>query len=118
MQTITLQPLLQRCAEQMALHYKGSALNQLVKRIPGIKWSQGTKCWHLPFNLDSHRLLKTHVANKAELNNELLLAWLQKRNAVAATIPAPPATVTTKTAGQHTAFNLIPKIFITQNYNL
>ena len=34
MQTITLQPLLHRGAEQMALLYKGGALNQFVKKYP------------------------------------------------------------------------------------
>ena len=109
MQTITLQPLLHRGAEQMALLYKGGALNQFVKKIPGIKWSHTNKCWYLPLSQPNHTLLTTHLKDKAEINNELLKAWLQKRNLVASTLPAKPATVKRKSPALSTAFDLSPK---------
>jgi len=101
--------MLHRGAEQMALVYKGGALNQFVKKIPGIKWSHTNKCWYLPLNEPNYTLITTHLKDKAEIKNELLRAWLQKKNLVASTLPAKPATVKTKSPALSTAFDLSPK---------
>ncbi len=106
MQTITLQPLLHRSAEQIGLIYKGGALNNFVKKIPGIKWSHNNKCWYLPLNEPNYILLKTQLKDKADIDNKLLKAWLQKKNLVASTLPAKPATVKTKSVALTTAFDL------------
>ena len=82
MQTITLQPLLHRGAEQMALLYKGSALNQFVKKIPGIKWSHTHKCWYLPLSGENYDLMHTSLTGVALFDLSKLRPYLEKRKQI------------------------------------
>jgi len=94
MQTITLQPLLHRGAEQIALHFKGGALNQLVKKIPGIKWSQTHKCWYLQLSRENYNLVQATLTGIALIDQTTLRLYLEKRKQIldvkqaAAEVPA------------------------------
>jgi hypothetical protein len=51
MKPITLEPILHRNIERILIRYDyNSAIHDLVKTLPGARWSQTYKAWHLPMN--------------------------------------------------------------------
>ena len=80
METILLQPLLHRGIENIAIICKNSAaLNGLLKKIPGIKWSQTQRCWYLPLEEAAFNTIKNSLQNIATLNYNGLKIYLQKK---------------------------------------
>ncbi|MEI9958457.1 MAG: tyrosine-type recombinase/integrase [Ferruginibacter sp.] len=64
-------------------------MNDLIKKIPKVKWSQTYKCWYLPLSKSSFEAITTAVGNNATIASDNLKAYLQKRTAVAATLALP-----------------------------
>ncbi len=110
MQTIILKPLAHRSIDCMAICFTHSrSLNDLVKKIPGIKWSQTNKCWWLPLGQENHTLITNTIGNHATIDNSLLKVFLEKREQVKAVmIPAAAATKKALPISNTPAFKLCP----------
>ena len=49
--TIVFQPIFHNKLERIALQYKNvTAINKVTRQLPGAKWSQTQKYWHVPLN--------------------------------------------------------------------
>jgi site-specific recombinase XerD len=71
---------LHRGIENIAIICKNSAaLNGLLKKIPGIKWSQTQRCWYLPLEEAAFNTIKNSLQNIATLNYNGLKIYLQKK---------------------------------------
>ena len=89
MPTVALQHLHHRGQECIGMNFiNHSRLNDIVKKIPGIKWSQGKKCWYLPLSRDSYNCICKALAGKAELDELPLKQYLEKRKRIVAIAPA------------------------------
>lgn len=109
MQTIILKPLLHNNTENIAIFFiSNNVLNNIVKKIKGIKWSHRNKCWYLALNKENYTALITAVKNNATTDNSLLRKWLEKRNSISATLPAPNKNSPAKPITKTTACNLSP----------
>ena len=65
MQTITLKPFFHRNKECAGIFFEGnSQLNTIVKKQPGIKWSQTNKCWYILLSRENYDALQKHSAIK------------------------------------------------------
>lgn len=51
MKPITLEPILHRNIERILIRYDANpSITNLVKTLPGVRWSQTHKAWHLPMD--------------------------------------------------------------------
>ncbi len=106
MDTVILKPLQHRGAECIGIYFSHNAAIKLaVKKITGVKWSQGNTCWYLPLNKESFTALTLALNKIAVLQTSLLKKWLQKRNAVKA-INASAASKATSPASRFSDDNL------------
>src|SRR5687768_13318358 len=70
-------------------HSRKEMLDNLVKQIPGAKWSGTYGAWYFPLNERSYKYLLERLGNVAKFNTDHLRAYLLKRQAVkASVIPA------------------------------
>jgi integrase/recombinase XerD len=105
--TITLAPILHRNTQAIAICFTAnSKLNNIVKKIAGIKWSHTHTCWYLPLSRENYIVIKTAFKNTATINNRELKEWLEKRNRVQATMPIATKTKTTRIGYQSKAYSL------------
>lgn len=86
MQTITLQPLLHRGAEIIAVNCKNiAAINNVLKKVEGIQWSQTNRCWYIPQNEAAYHVLvkslKEVLKQELSINTAALKEYLQKKKA-------------------------------------
>ncbi|MFC0774669.1 tyrosine-type recombinase/integrase [Terrimonas alba] len=90
MPPVNLRPLHHRQQECIGIYYANhSVINNVVRKIPGIKWSQTNKCWYLPLNKDSYSITIKALKEIAVIDSSALKTYLQKRKQVmAATAPA------------------------------
>ncbi|MBK8710443.1 MAG: site-specific integrase [Niastella sp.] len=87
MKTITLYPLLHRNAENIALGFeKNSQLNDAVKKIKGVKWSNTHRCWYLPMCKESYDQIVSAFNGKASIHKIALQEWLHKKKKVSDSI--------------------------------
>jgi hypothetical protein len=90
MQTVTLKSIFHKKADCIGIFFNHhTKLNNAVKKINGIKWSQTHTCWYLPLTQTNYGLIKEATAGLAILDNSNLKTYLQQKNKVAATA-APP----------------------------
>jgi integrase/recombinase XerD len=83
---VTLKPLHHRGQESIAIYYENYAtINNIIKKLPGVKWSQTNKCWYVALNPESYNHLYKALNGKAELNITSLKQYLEKRKKVVAT---------------------------------
>jgi len=96
--TITAHPIFHNKAERILLRYDfNAAINKLVKALPGVRWSQTHKAWHIPLNEAAYKAAQELLRPVAELDISILSAYLHKRKAVQQTQPAEkPAELTPK----------------------
>jgi site-specific recombinase XerD len=97
METIQLQPLLHRGIENIAI-ICSTALNGLLKKIPGIRWSATQRCWCLPLNEAAYLALQDSLKGKAIVNHSLLKAYLQKKKLLLPQSPAAAKSPALKTS--------------------
>jgi integrase/recombinase XerD len=84
METVTLKAFFHRNEECIGIYFeKSTILNNVVKKIPKVKWSQTTNCWYIPCRKESYIQLSTALKDKAELQYAELKAYLQQRKALA-----------------------------------
>lgn len=86
MPLISLKPFYHRNQECIGIYYQNhSSLNTIIKKLPGVRWSQTNKCWYIPLNSDSYNNVYKALDGKAELDITLLKQYLEKRKKVIAT---------------------------------
>ena len=97
MQTITLKPFFHRNKECIGIFFAGnSQLNTIIKKQPGIKWSQTNKCWYILLSREIYDALAKAFSDKAAIDNSLLNQYLQRKNKITASLPAQQQTANTK----------------------
>ena len=107
MDIITLNPLLHRQKENIAICYAaGSKLNSMVKKIKNAKWSHTNKCWYVPLCRENYNSILIMFKDEAHIDNSGLKAWLQKKQQVQATLPEDRPAITAKKLVKSPAFNL------------
>ena len=85
MQTVLLKPLHHRGQEVIGIYFKNDAdLNPLVRKLPGVKWSQTNKCWYVPLDKSSYSQLTESLIEKANLDTATVAEYLKKRTLVKA----------------------------------
>ncbi len=99
METIELLYLRHHKADCIAIQFGNIAsLNNLVRKIKGIKWSNTENCWYLPLTETNYILLTNKLSGAANINNSHLKAFLEKRKrlSVVALSDQPKSTVKRK----------------------
>jgi len=87
MKQVVLKPLHHRAEENIAIFFeKDLSLNNSIRKLKGIKWSQTNKCWYMPLNPDSYNEIQIALKEIAAINNRELKQYLEKRKQVAATV--------------------------------
>ena len=87
MKQVILKPLQHRAAENIAIFFERDlSLNNSIRKLKGIKWSQTNKCWYLPLNSDSYNEIQITLKEIAEINDRELKQYFEKRKQVAATV--------------------------------
>lgn len=95
MLTITLKSFLHRGGQQISISFDNdNALNQVVKKISGTRWSKTNKCWYILLNKENYTTIIQKFNNKAIINNTQLKQYLVQKNKVVATSPKAPQPVT------------------------
>ena len=89
MQTVLLKPLHHRGQEVIGIYFKNDAdLDLLVRKLPGVKWSQTNKCWYVPLSSQSYSYLCEQLKEKANLDTAAVNEYFEKRKSVLATTAA------------------------------
>ncbi len=97
MKQVILKPLYHKNLECIGIYYsKDAIMNDLIKKLSGVKWSQTNKCWYMPLSPQSYAQINTVIKGKAVLDNSLLKSYLEKRKKVVATLTLPPKEVIVK----------------------
>ena len=95
MLTVTLKSFLHRGGQQISISFDNdNALNQVVKKISGTRWSKTNKCWYILLNKQNYTTIIQKFNNKAIINNTQLKQYLVQKNSVVATSPKAPQPVT------------------------
>jgi len=82
-------------------------LNNAIRKIKGIKWSQTNKCWYLPLNESSYKTIQKQVDGLATIDTTHLKPYLQKRKLVEKTVVKQQMTATQKAGiAESTAWKL------------
>ena len=80
MQLITCTARFHRQQERIFLLCEySSAINAILKKLPGIKWSQTHKQWHLPLTNASYQQLCKAMKGTSAIEDDALKAYLQKK---------------------------------------
>src|SRR5258706_6501202 len=85
---IILRPLYHRGQECIALlHDNDSSLNEVVKKLTGIKWSRTHRCWYIPLSRESYNQIRIQLREKSQLDTSPLKEYLEKKKKMTATLP-------------------------------
>lgn len=80
---IVLKPLFHRGHEGIAIVFDhNTALNNSIKKIKGVKWSQTHRCWYTLLSRENYQLLLKSVKGIASIINQPLKEYLEKRKVV------------------------------------
>jgi len=86
MKQVTLKPLHHRGRENIGIYFQNySSLNNIIRKLKEVKWSQTNKCWYMPLSSDSYDLIKKALNKVAEINSAELKQYLEKRKQIKAT---------------------------------
>lgn len=78
-----LEPLYHRGKENIAIRFSSNAeIEQMIRQIKGVSWSQTHRCWYLPFSKDSYISLKQKLPEKTIIDSKALKAYLEQRKSV------------------------------------
>lgn len=107
MQPILLKPLDHRGQEQIGIFFsRDIELNLIVRKIKEIRWSQTNKCWYLPLNESSYKVITETLHPKTNLDATLLKAYMNKRQAVQSTVVSTEQKNQNKSIATSTALKL------------
>jgi site-specific recombinase XerD len=77
---INLQPLFHRNQENIAVYFAyNRPIDQAIKKIKGIKWTQTHKCWYLPMSQEAFLTLYHQLKGLAPIQFAELKTYLEKR---------------------------------------
>src|SRR6266542_838931 len=83
MEAVTLNPLYHRGEECIAIFFNhNKAINDILKKIPQVKWSRTHKCWYIPCTREHYTHLSDALQNKATIQKDALRLSLQQRKAI------------------------------------
>lgn len=86
MLTVSLKPLYHRNQEYIGVYYQHQpSLNTIIKKLPGIKWSQANRCWYFPLDNNYYSKVYSVLKGKVEFDISLLKEYLEKRKRIATT---------------------------------
>ncbi|MBE7174400.1 MAG: hypothetical protein INR73_27765 [Williamsia sp.] len=86
MEIATLLPHIHRGAEYIFIHcVQAKALKEVIKRLPGARWSRTYKAWYVPLSLDNYQRVCQSLAPLASVETTVLRNYLIKRKNVQAT---------------------------------
>lgn len=92
MQSVVLKPLLHRGAEQMGIYFqKDTRIENAVRRIKGVKWSQTHNCWYVSLTRATYRHLVVALQGLAKPEISEVKAYLAKRKQVQTVAGTKPA---------------------------
>ncbi|WP_276505008.1 tyrosine-type recombinase/integrase [Terrimonas pollutisoli] len=87
MPTVSLKPLHHRQQECIGIYFTNdSSINNIVRKIAAVKWSQTNKCWYLPLSRENYNKLYFALEGKAEIVTGELKEYLEKRKQVRAAV--------------------------------
>lgn len=82
MQTITLKPLLHRNQECIGIYMQNNpALNAIIQKQAGAKWSQTQRCWYVPLQKASYQKLVNLLQHKQTIDYTALSKYLKAKKA-------------------------------------
>lgn len=82
---ITIKPIHHRGEEKLAIIFPfDKTVDDAVRSIKGIKWTQTYKCWYLPLSKASFETVSTRLKNIGELEYSVLKEYLEKRKKIVA----------------------------------
>lgn len=58
-----------------------------VRKLPGIKWSQGNRCWYLAMTNEAISHIKSGLKDTPNIDARILKSYIEKSKVVAATLP-------------------------------
>ncbi|MEJ7738620.1 MAG: hypothetical protein WKF97_14415 [Chitinophagaceae bacterium] len=81
MESITLFPMMHKGTEQILIRCENvKTMNDTIRKIPGVKWSQTHNSWYLPLNKENYNRIHQALHHLATLNTDELRKYLLKKN--------------------------------------
>ncbi|HRH51439.1 MAG TPA: tyrosine-type recombinase/integrase [Panacibacter sp.] len=88
MKTITLKPFFHNNKECIGIYFpSNSLLNNIIKKLAGIKWSQRYKCWYFLLNKENYNAFAGAIGSNATIDNTLLKQYLEQKNKIISATP-------------------------------
>jgi integrase/recombinase XerD len=85
MDVITINPIFHRGGEQAAILFqRNKRINDVLKKVKGVKWSQTHGCWYVPLNKDDCNRVFIALKPFGKIDTSELKSWLEKRKTVVA----------------------------------
>src|SRR5437667_5887712 len=92
MRTITLSLKTHKGEERIFVEFPYNRnLDDAVRQVPGIRWSQTTKRWHLPSEKNSIKALQQKVNQLAIIDTSVLKTQLEERKKPSLAVLSPAA---------------------------
>ena len=83
MLSITLQPLLHRGKENIAIHAPiTTEISSAIRRLPGVRWSITHQVWYLPWGKASYEAAVAALKPFADINTASIASYLHKKQQV------------------------------------
>jgi hypothetical protein len=94
MQQIILKPFFHRNYECIGIYFdKNISLEKIIRKQPGVKWSQTNRCWYIPLTETPYKLLLGDLKGNAVIDNSPLKQYLEKRKKIQPALPEKPRTI-------------------------
>lgn len=107
---ITLQPLLHRNMECIAIHFaKDLETESIIRKIPKVRWTRTHRCWYLPMDEASYRALITALKEMYPIDEQALHYYGAQRKAVTATTAVTNTKANRKPMPYSPAWHLSPE---------
>lgn len=88
MKTIIFHPFFYKGVDQIGIVFDNNQqLDQFVRKIKEVKWSQTKKCWYISLNKESCRSAYFDLSSYARIDLTELKQYLERRKQVSATFP-------------------------------
>lgn len=85
--SIEFKPFFHRGAGQIGIYFlKNKEIEQAVKKIKGVKWSQTNRCWYVPLDTDSYNNIYKALNGRVRFDITVLKDCCEKRNREISTI--------------------------------
>jgi integrase/recombinase XerD len=86
MERVFLLPILHRGAEQILINFPPvGVLNNVVRKLKGVKWSKTYRSWYLPLQENNYKLIWNVLSGLATIETGELKSYLLKKAAVKST---------------------------------